>query len=163
MAGKHSPAGVRRQLYPWVKSGRITRLRRGVYLVNKPPVEGRILFWSQIISIKIEIDTNPLAGARTETTILRRFFLLNIMHYDKSSLLAGKLYALLTRAYTKGRDLFDLVWYLSDPQWPAPNIPQLNNALERFGWTGPEVAEDILYVDKGVLFQLLDRHSTGVT
>lgn len=93
----------------------------------------------EVLSIKIEIDTNPPVGALTETTVLRRFFLLNIMHYDKSSLLAGKLNALLTRAYTKGRDIFDLAWYLSDPQWPGPNITQLNNALEQFGWTGPEV------------------------
>lgn len=93
----------------------------------------------EVLSIKIEIDTKPPAGARTETTILRRFFLLNIMHYDKSSFLAGKLNALLTRAYAKGRDLFDLAWYLSDPQWPPPNITLLNNSLEQFGWAGPEV------------------------
>lgn len=93
----------------------------------------------EVLSVKIEIDTNPPAGARTDTTVLRRFFLLNIMHYDRSSLLAGKLNALLTRGYTKGRDLFDLAWYLSDPQWPPPNITQLKNALEQFGWAGPKV------------------------
>ena len=97
---------------------------------------------NEVLSIKIEIDTNPPSGALTDTSILRRFFLLNIMHYDKSSLLAGKLNALLTRKYTKGRDLFDLVWYLSDPQWPAPNLVLLNNSLRQFGWSGPELGPD---------------------
>jgi hypothetical protein len=87
---------------------------------------------NEVLSIKIEIDTNPPSGALTDTTVLRRFFLLNIMHYNKSSLLAGKLNDLLTRRYTKGRDLFDLVWYLSDPQWPAPNLLLLNNSLKQF-------------------------------
>lgn len=94
------------------------------------------------LSIKIEIDTNPPSGALTNTSILRRFFLLNILHYDKSSLLAEKLNALLTRRYTKGRDLFDLVWYLSDPQWPSPNMLLLNNSLRQFSWSGPELGSD---------------------
>ena len=48
----------------------------------------------------------------------------------------------LTRRYTKGRDLFDLVWYLSDPQWPAPNLVLLNNSLRQFSWPGPELGPD---------------------
>lgn len=37
MAGKRSPANVRRQLDRWLKTGRIIRLRRGVYMLSKPP------------------------------------------------------------------------------------------------------------------------------
>jgi hypothetical protein len=36
MAGETSPAGVRRQLDRWIKSGRVIQLRRGVYLLNRP-------------------------------------------------------------------------------------------------------------------------------
>lgn len=36
--------------------------------------------------------------------------------------------ALLSRPFTKGRDLYDLFWYVSDPEWPAPNLTLLNNA-----------------------------------
>lgn len=36
MAGKLSPASVRRQLDRWVKTGRVIPLRRGVYLLNRP-------------------------------------------------------------------------------------------------------------------------------
>jgi len=62
---------------------------------------------------------------------------LNLQHHDKSSLLAGKLHATLQRPYPKGRDIYDLVWYLSDRNWPNPNIKMLNNALTQTGWTGP--------------------------
>ena len=84
---------------------------------------------SQRLSIRIEVDTTPPAGATLETTIVRRHTLLHVQHHDRSSLLAGKLHAVLRRRWTKGRDLFDLFWYLSDPAWPGPNLVLLNNAL----------------------------------
>jgi len=90
----------------------------------------------EVFTIKVEVDRNPPAGARTETQLVRRFVMLNLLHYDRSSLLAGKLHAVLTRKYTKGRDLYDLAWYLADPDWPAPNFDQLNHALEQTGWQG---------------------------
>ena len=88
----------------------------------------------QVLAIRVEIDTNPPAGAETATTVIRKFVALNLLHYDRPSLLAGKLHALLARPYTKGRDLFDLVWYLADPTWPEPNFTLLNNALTQTGW-----------------------------
>jgi len=93
----------------------------------------------QILSIRVEIDTNPPAAAETATTVIRKFVAPNLLHYDRPSLLAGKLHALLARPYTKGRDLFDLVWYLADPTWPEPNLSLLNNALAQTGWLGPEI------------------------
>ena len=97
---------------------------------------------SETISIKVEIDTHPPAGAKTETSIIRKHCLLNLQHYDKGSLLAGKLHALLTRRYTKGRDIYDLMWYLSDRTWPEPNLLLLNNALVQTQWPGLELTED---------------------
>lgn len=64
---------------------------------------------------------------------------MNLQHYDKSSLLAGKLHALLTRKYVKGRDVYYLMWYLSDRTWPEPNLLLLNNALKQTGFSGPEM------------------------
>lgn len=94
---------------------------------------------NEVLMVKVEIDTRPPRGARTTTRLVRRFVLLNLLHHDRSSLLAGKLHALLTRRYTKGRDLYDLGWYLADPTWPAPNLVQLNNALRQSGWDAPVV------------------------
>ena len=71
-----------------------------------------------------------------------RFVILNVLHYDRASLFAGKLHAILARSYTKGRDLYDLMWYLSDPTWPAPNLDLLNRALEQTSWPGPTVTAD---------------------
>ena len=92
---------------------------------------------SQALSIKIELDTNPPVGAGIETTVVRRHVTLNLCHHDKSSLLAGKLHAILSRPWAKGRDLFDLAWYLADRTWPTPNLEFLNAALQQTGWTGP--------------------------
>jgi hypothetical protein len=91
--------------------------------------------------VKIEVDTNPPAGAGLATTVVRRHVVLQLQHHDRASLLAGKLHALLQRPYVKGRDLYDLLWYLSDPQWPAPNLTLLNNALTQTGWTGGSLTE----------------------
>ena len=96
---------------------------------------------SEVISVKLEIDTNPPSGAEMTTTIIRRHVMLNLLHHDKASLLAGKLHALLNRRYTKGRDFFDLIWFLSDPSWPSPNLGFLNSALKQTEWNGPEVTE----------------------
>lgn len=81
------------------------------------------------LSIKVELDTNPPVGAGWETTLIRRHLTLNLYHHDKASLLAGKIHALLSRPWTKGRDLFDLAWYLTEPEWPSPNLELLNAAL----------------------------------
>ncbi|HSJ55191.1 MAG TPA: nucleotidyl transferase AbiEii/AbiGii toxin family protein, partial [Anaerolineae bacterium] len=89
-----------------------------------------------------EVDTNPPAGAGLSTSVIRRHVILQLQHHDRASLLAGKLHAILQRPYTKGRDIYDLLWYLSDPEWPAPNLTLLNNALHQTGWEGGPLAKD---------------------
>ncbi len=95
----------------------------------------------ETLAVKVEVDTNPPAGAGLATRAIRRHLLLHLLHYDRASLLAGKLHAVLMRKYTKGRDLYDLAWYLSDPGWPPPNLTFLNNALAQTGWPGPELTD----------------------
>lgn len=90
----------------------------------------------QVVAVKLEVDTHPPAGAGLTTTVVRRHVTLHLQHHDRASLLANKLHAMLQRPYLKGRDLYDLMWYLSDPDWPAPNLALLNNALRQTGWTG---------------------------
>ena len=90
----------------------------------------------EVLAVKIEVDTNPPAGAGLDTTLIRRHITLRLQHHDRASLLAGKLHALFQRRYIKGRDLYDLMWYLSDPDWPGPNLLLLRNALQQTGWDG---------------------------
>ena len=96
----------------------------------------------EVLSVKVEVDTRPPAGAVVETSVVRRHMILQLQHHDRASLLAGKLHALLQRRYAKGRDLYDLLWYLSDPAWPAPNLILLNNALRQTDWAGPELTAE---------------------
>ncbi len=55
----------------------------------------------KIFSVKVEVDTNPPAGATLETTLVRRHVVLNLHHYDRASLLSGKLHAILSRPWCK--------------------------------------------------------------
>lgn len=95
----------------------------------------------EALSVKIEVDSRPPSGAALETTVVRRHVLLRIQHHDRASLLAGKLHAILQRPYPKGRDFYDLIWYLSDREWPPPNLLLLNNALAQTGWTEASLSE----------------------
>jgi predicted nucleotidyltransferase component of viral defense system len=94
---------------------------------------------NEVIAVKLEIDTNPPGGAVLTSTSLKRHVALNLLHHDSSSLLAGKLHAVLQRSYPKGRDIFDLWWYLSQPKWAEPNLYMLNQALLQSGWAGQRI------------------------
>lgn len=78
---------------------------------------------------------------RLVATVIRRHVILQLQHHDRFSLLAGKLHALLQRPHFEGRDIYDLVWFLSDPDWPEPNLTMLNNAVRQTGWEGPSLTE----------------------
>lgn len=103
----------------------------------------------QKFSIRIELDTNPPKGAGLKTNIVNKYFPISFLSYDIPSLFAGKLHALLSRKYTKGRDFFDLGWYLSRWKNILPNITLLQNALKQTGWKGKMPSEhtwqDLLY------------------
>jgi hypothetical protein len=96
---------------------------------------------NEVLAVKIEVDTNPPQGAGLSTTVVRRFVVLQLHHHDQASLLSGKLHAILQRPYTKGRDIYDLLWYLSNPTWPQPNLVLLNNALIQTNWNGDVLTE----------------------
>lgn len=115
--------------------------RLGVAFPGLPHELGLSPHASQVLRIRVEVDTRPPAGAVLATTIVRRHLLLNLQHHDRASLLAGKLHAILQRTWAKGRDLFDLFWYLSDRRWPEPNLDLLNHALRQTGWDGAELDE----------------------
>lgn len=67
---------------------------------------------SQKLLVKFKVDTNPPKGAREETSPITGERLYKVRHYDLPSLFAGKLNAVLCRLYTKGRDLYDFLWYV---------------------------------------------------
>jgi len=93
-------------------------------------------------SVRIKIDTDPPPGAGLEITLIRRYVLLRLFHYDRATLFAEKISEILGRRDLKGREMYDLVWYLCDPAWPAPNLALLNNAFGSGGWNGAPVRPD---------------------
>ncbi len=111
---------------------------------------------TQNLSIRVETDTNPPAGAGTEVSVVRKFQMLRLQHLDKSSLFAGKIHAVLQRSYTKGRDLYDLAWYFSSRGWPAPNMVMLRNALVQSGWPQSKVDSMNLYTELQNRFASVD-------
>jgi predicted nucleotidyltransferase component of viral defense system len=96
----------------------------------------------RVISIKLEVDTNPPEGAHIERRLINRHFPIAVVHYDLPSLFAGKLHAVLTRQYVKGRDYFDLVWYRTRHRHLVPNLDLLNAALTQTGWKRGDITQD---------------------
>jgi hypothetical protein len=87
----------------------------------------------QKISIKIEIDTDPPAGAVMESSVINRHMVFALRHHDLPSLLADKIHALCTRKYIKGRDWYDIIWYGARVPPVKPNEKFLENALAKTG------------------------------
>lgn len=83
----------------------------------------------QKIVIKVEVDSNPPLGGIEISSVYNSNFMFYMMHYDLASLFAGKVHALLRREYTKGRDWYDLLWYLTKFKGLEPNFIMLNNAM----------------------------------
>ncbi|MCK4994922.1 MAG: nucleotidyl transferase AbiEii/AbiGii toxin family protein, partial [Candidatus Omnitrophica bacterium] len=65
------------------------------------------------IKLKLEVDTNPPDGSNFENKFLDFPFPFSVTMQDMPSLFAGKSHALLCREYTKGRDWYDFIWYIS--------------------------------------------------
>jgi predicted nucleotidyltransferase component of viral defense system len=69
---------------------------------------------SQKLSIKFEIDSNPQKNYINETNIISKFgFNFIIKNVNLSSMMVGKIHACFSRGYYKGRDFYDLIWYLN--------------------------------------------------
>lgn len=70
---------------------------------------------NEMIKIKFEVDTNPADYATYETKYRVVPTIYSAKLYDESSLFAGKIHAVLCRAWKnriKGRDLYDYVFYI---------------------------------------------------
>lgn len=116
-------------------------------------------------SIKIEIDTNPPLGGKEEISFYNSTFIFEIKHFDLPSLFAGKLHAILCRKFNRGRDYYDLIWYLTKFKNLQPNLEMLKNAiaqtctgkinLKNFNWKEKLIQKiketDFEYIKKDVV------------
>lgn len=106
----------------------------------------------ELIKVKFEVDTAPPPYATFE----QKYRLLPIPYeirlYDMPSLFAGKLHAVICRAWknrVKGRDLYDYIFYLS--RGTPVNLKHLNARLLDSGFEGaradmtlPEIRQILL-------------------
>jgi len=84
------------------------------------------------LHVKIEVSGGNQTYNMEKTQILRDGQAMVISHFDKASLMAGKMIACMERVWrkgkvtgasVKGRDFYDLVWYLQNKV--QPNIQKL--------------------------------------
>ncbi len=84
---------------------------------------------NQKLAIKFDVDTRSPPGAVEAASPITAFRVYKVRHYDLASLFAGKLHAILYRTYTKGRDLYDFLWYTG--KQIHVNRVLLENAIEQ--------------------------------
>lgn len=93
----------------------------------------------QNLSVKIEADTSPPPGGNVQSRFIRNIFLFNVVHYDLPSMFATKLHACFYRGFIKGRDFYDLIWYMSNNV--KPSFTLLNNAVKQTEGKSPGISE----------------------
>ncbi len=112
------------------------------------------------LSIKIDLDLNPPMGYGEKVYLINAFFPITIRGFDLESLFAGKLHAIFTRKYIKGRDVFDVLWLMSRHKGLNPNLRFLSNALLQTGWRGSvdfDWREELYKFLKKVDWRKIDR------
>lgn len=108
------------------------------------------------LMIKIELDSSPPAGGVEAHTMVAAPFMFYMLHYDLSSLFAGKIHALLCRQYTKGRDWYDLMWYLARFKGIEPNYSMLNNAMAQTSKNPIQITRENWKIEIKKVVQKLD-------
>lgn len=83
------------------------RFKGLLFELGLSPQKGEKLF------IRLEIDSTPPEGYKPEVILVNKNFLFKVRCYKPASLFASKLHAVLFRKYEKGRDYYDLLWFLT--------------------------------------------------
>lgn len=97
-----------------------------------------------MVRVRLDVDTNPPAGQETEVKTVLWPSAFPVVAGNIPSLFAGKIHALLSRGYTKGRDWYDLAWYAQFK--PDINYVYLKNALIQTGRIKPDCVVDLKHV-----------------
>lgn len=113
---------------------------------------------TQRLKIKLEVDTDPPAGATDEVRTLLVPIPFQVRLFKLPSLFAGKLHAVLCRNWknrVKGRDFFDFIWYLGK-RVPC-HLAHLQKRMEQTGhWSADEG------LDRAALVRLLTQRFSAV-
>jgi predicted nucleotidyltransferase component of viral defense system len=103
----------------------------------------------KIVKIKIEIDTDPPLGFKTETRYLLQPIPFAVRVYILPDLFAGKMHTVLFRNWesrVKGRDWYDLVWYTANH--PELHLKYLEARMVQTGdWQEEEKLTERIFKD----------------
>lgn len=113
---------------------------------------------NQKIIIKFEIDVTPPMYANTEIKFRLLPFPYQVRVYDKSSLFAGKIHAVIARSWknrVKGRDLYDYIYYLSIDT--KVNLKHLEARLKQ-----TKTIEENVNLTREFLIEILERRFENI-
>jgi predicted nucleotidyltransferase component of viral defense system len=92
------------------------------------------------LTVKVEVDRRPPAGGVKEIALVTSPVSYTVTTFDLPSLFATKLHAIFFRGHVKGRDYYDLVWFLG--RGVQPNFRLLNHAIRQTEGAGHDLRQD---------------------
>jgi predicted nucleotidyltransferase component of viral defense system len=128
-----------------------TNTYKQLIVIQADPAKFKSFHPEKTLKIKLEVDIDPPEAFETESRYLLQPIPFPIRAYSLPDLFAGKLHAVLCRKWknrVKGRDWFDLVWYIAH----HPEV-RLKHLELRMRQSGDFSAEDAL--DHRQLLELL--------
>lgn len=114
-----------------------------LYLAIGEETKAKKVIHNEKIQIKLEVDVDPPAHARIENHLVLNPVTFYVLTLHKSDLFAGKMSAILYRAWkgrVKGRDWYDLIWYIQN-KVPL-SLSYLQNSMRQSGNLGANVSLD---------------------
>jgi predicted nucleotidyltransferase component of viral defense system len=88
-----------------------------LYLAIGEETQGKSINHNEKVQIKLEVDIDPPPHKRMENHLVLNPVSFYVLTLHKSDLFAGKMSAILFRAWkgrVKGRDWYDLIWYIQN-------------------------------------------------
>lgn len=124
-----------------------------LYLAIGEETKAKKTIHNEKVQIKLEVDINPPPLARFENRLVLNPVNFYVLTLHKSDLFAGKMSAILFRAWkgrVKGRDWYDLIWYIQN------NVPlsisYLESCMKQSGNLDSQAT-----LDRGQLIDLLNE------
>jgi len=109
------------------------------------------------VTIKLEVDTNPAPLSKYWTDIIKTsMWPCMIKNQDINSTFSWKMWALLLREYVKGRDYYDMYWYLENFPNKKFNLNYLNSIIKQYNTNNKKNVE-IPKTHKDALNMILEK------
>ncbi|MBN1870917.1 MAG: nucleotidyl transferase AbiEii/AbiGii toxin family protein [Candidatus Omnitrophica bacterium] len=134
----------------FIKAGTL----KNMIVIEVPEALSKKIHKGKLIKVKFEIDKNPPGEFATETKYLFQPIPFSVNTYTLPCLFAGKLHALLCRAWTgrvKGRDWYDFVWFI------GRNVPVNLRHLEKRMRQAGDIKEKETLTKKNLEQKILEK------